>query len=87
MVPLFLFILIDLVFSAYQTIYSLENGPTSLSVKIAFGSLNFLKVIPIVTAINYASKVTATGSKMDVVVGKVINSCDDEKVLKRVKKI
>lgn len=84
MVPLFLRILIDLVFSTYQTIYSLKYEPVQLSVKIAWTVTILLKMIPILTAINYASKVTATGRQLNIFIGKVINICDDDKVLRRV---
>lgn len=84
MVPLFLLILIDLVFSTYQTIYSLKTEPISLSIKIAWILTILIKLIPIVVAIHYASKVTETGKQMNIFIGKVMNICDDENVLKRV---
>ena len=87
MVPLFLLILIDYVFSAYQTIYSLKYEAVPVISQLAWGLMIFLKTALIVTAITCSSKITVTGRKMDNFIGKLINTCDDDEVFKRVNNI
>ena len=87
MVPLFLLILIDYVISAYQSIFSAKHEEIAVISQIAWLFMVFLKSIPIVKAITCSSKITATGKEMDNFVGKVINTCDDDEVFKRVSNI
>ena len=87
MVPLFLLILIEYVFSAYQTIYSLNYEAVPIIAELSWGLMIFLKTVPIAKAITCSSKITATGRKMDNFIGKLINTCDDDEVFKRVNNI
>lgn len=85
MIPVFLEILITDVFSIYAILSGLEAG--SITIKNIFVVIiwNVYITVPIFTMIFLGSKTTEKAQLMNPIIGKLINSCDDNKILERVK--
>lgn len=84
MIPVFLEILITDVFTIYTTLYSWKTGALKLKVILQMMIWNFYQTVPVYIVILLGSKITEKAQRMIPIIGKLINSCDDQKVLERV---
>lgn len=84
MIPVFLEILITDVFSIYTILSGFEDG--SITIKHVFVAIiwNVYITVPIFTMIFLGSKTTEKAQLMNPIIGKLINRCDDHKILERV---
>lgn len=85
MVPIFLLTVISDVFTIYFFIFGLQSGTLNNINFISYSLFNLYHTLPIHFVIVLASKVATKSKDMAQVVGKIMNDCDDEKVLERVR--
>lgn len=84
MVPVFLQILITDVFTIYKILSNWKTGTLQLELVLQMIIWNFYQTVPVYMVILLGSKTTEKAQKMIAVIGKLINSCDDNNVLERV---
>lgn len=85
MVPIFLLTVISDVFTIYYFIYQLHSGQSDNNyLFITYALFNTYQTLPIHFVIVLASKVATNSKEMSHVIGKIINNCDDERILERV---
>lgn len=85
MVPIFLLTVISDVFTIYYFIHELHIGQLGKNnAVITYALFNVYQTLPIHFVIVLASKVATNNKEMTHVVGKIINDCDDERILERV---
>ena len=84
MIPVFLEILLTDVFSIYYVFSNLETRDTDFGKTLLLTIWNLYLTIPVFTVILLGSKTTEKAQKMAPIIGKLINSCDDHKIIERV---
>lgn len=87
MVPIFLLTVLSDVFTIYFLIWALQSGQLSSITFFIYSLFNLYQTIPIHFVIVLASKVATKNKEMCQVVGRIINDCDDARVLERVIKL
>lgn len=84
MIPVFLQILITDVFTIYKILLTWKTGTLMLEEILQMVIWNFYQTVPVYIVILLGSKTTEKAQKMIAILGKLINSCDDNKVIERV---
>ena len=86
MVPIFLLTVMSDVFTIYFFIWGLQSGTLHNINFFVYSFFNLYQTLPIHFVIVLASKVATKSKDMAQVIGKIMNDCDDERVLERVRK-
>lgn len=84
MIPVFLEMLLTDVFTIYSILSDLETGYTNFNRVLLITIWNLYQTVPVYMAILLGSKTTEKAQQMAPTIGKLINSCDDHKILERV---
>lgn len=87
MVPIFLLTVISIVLTIYIFLWGLQFNKLKNIHFIVYSLFNLYQTLPIHFVIVLASKVATKSKDMVQVVGKIINECDDERVLERVRNV
>lgn len=84
MIPVFLEILISDVFAIYTILLTWKKDEFEEERVFQLLIWNFYQTVPVYIVILLGSKTTEKAQKMTTIIGKLTNSCDDNKVLERV---
>lgn len=84
MIPVFLELLLTDVFSIYTILLDIETGEKCCTKIFLMIIWNLYQSVPVFLVILLGSRTTEMAQKMAPIIGKLINSCDDHKILQRV---
>ena len=84
MIPVFLEILLTDVFTIYTILSDMEAKTMNFNKILLMIIWNLYQTVPVYLVILLGSRTTEKAQEMAPIIGKIINSCDEHKVLHRV---